>query len=331
MLNVFNAPTSAASARVAWSIDLGRTLYGKPTVKEDEVVLGSFDDVRCQVHRLSLADGSSAGTVNVSHQGTLEGEMANHLVLKGQDGNLFGADAETGQRLWGYQPNGYPAVVATSDKMTVVGGRNSLTGLKPGDDEVSLDYNLPVRNTTGLTLREDGSVLAQTQQGKLYNINPRGALTWSADVEAGGPQHRPVVGPDGTVYSVGFGGTLTALSEEGDRRWQYRAGENYVNAPTPGSNNEVVTSTFKGSVTSLAAHNGEVKWTHKAGSTVDGTFVHEDGTVFYHTRGGLTALEPTRGNVVQQLELPEGELAQALDGSLILSTRDGNVQRIVLE
>lgn len=331
MLNVFNAPQAAARARVDWSVDLGKTLYGKPCLQEDQVVLGSFDDQRCQVHRLDIENGSSISTINVSHQGTLEGQMDGKVILRGVDGNLIGADAHTGERLWGYQPSGYPGAVAVDDKQAVVGGRNSLTVIKPDGETISLQSNLPVRNATGIALTPQGGVLAQTQDGRLFNITPQGTLSWSTPVEAGGQQHQPVLGPDGTIYTVGFGGTLTALDTGGRPMWQHPTGETYVNNPTPGAHGEVITSTFKGNVTSLDARTGEVNWSHKAGKVVDKTFVHQDGTVFYHNRNTLTALDGETGNVLQELSLPEGEIAQAPDGSLVVSTREGNVQRIVLE
>ncbi len=331
MLNVFSAPQSAATARVDWSKDLGKTLYGKPSMSGDQVVLGSFDEVHCQLHRLDLNSGANISTVDVSHQGNLEGEMNGRVVLRSVDGTLVGSDSQSGERVWGYQGNGYPGAVAISDQLTVVGGRNSLTGIKPEGESISLQYNLPVRNALGITLTPEGGVLAQTQDGKLYNITPQGTLSWATQVEAGSPKHQPVVAPDGTIYTVGFGGTLTALDPNGATQWQYRMNESYVNNPSPGPNGEVVTSTFKGNVTCLEGKTGDVKWNHKTDSNVDKTFVHKDGTVFFHNRNTLTALDGETGAIKQELPLPEGEIVQAPDGSLVLSTREGTVKRIVLE
>lgn len=331
MLNVFNAPQAAATARVDWSVDTGKTPYGKPTVTEDRVVLGTFDDQRCQVHRFDLQTGKQIRTTNISHQGTLEGQMGGRVVLRSVDGMLIGSDCRSGERIWGYAPSGYPGAVAISDDLTVVGGRDSLTAIRPDGESIALQYNLPVRNATGITLTPEGGVLAQTQQGKLYNITPQGTLNWMSEVEAGGQQHKPVLGPDGNVYTVGFGGTLTALDPDGHERWQHSTGETYVNTPTAGPNGEIVSSTFKGKVTCLEADSGDVRWTHQAEGRVDKTFVHEDGTIFYHNRGTLTALDGEDGHVLQQLPVPEGDLAQAPDGSLVVSTREGVLQRIVLE
>lgn len=331
MLNVFSAPQAAARARVDWSVDLGKTLYGKPALTEDEVVLGSFDDARCQVHRIDQKTGSTLSTVNVHHQGTLEGQLDGSPIVRTVDGSLAGTDPATGERRWIYTPNGYPGALAISEETMIVGGRNSLTWIKPEDETIDLAHNLPVKNATGLTITPEGGVLAQTQEGKLYNISPVGTLTWSTRVEAGGSQHQPVLGPDGMVYSVGFGGTLTALDPSGVTRWQFKAGQPYVNNPAPGEQGEVVASTFKGQVTSLDVASGKVQWSHDLGKPVDKTFVHQDGTVFVHHRDGLKALDGESGQVVQELSLPEGEVNQAPDGNLVLTTKQGNVKRIVLE
>ncbi len=331
MLNAFNAPQAAARARVDWSVDLGKTLYGKPALTEDEVVLGSFDDMRCQVHRIDKNTGETLSTVNVTHQGTLEGQLDGAPIFRAVDGSLAGTDPATGERRWIYTPNGYPGALAISEETMVVGGRNSLTWIKPEDETIDLAYNLPVRNATGISLTPEGGVLAQTQDGKLYNISPVGTLTWSARVEAGGPQHQPVLGPDGVVYTVGFGGTLTALEPSGGTRWQHKSGQPYVNTPAPGENGEVVASTFKGQVSSIDVKTGAVRWSRDTGKPVTKTFVHEDGTVFVHHGDGLQAREGESGQVVQELALPKGELNQAPDGSLVLTTLQGRVQRIVLE
>lgn len=342
-IHLASLPNSAARARLGWSEEIDQNVGRKLVATGDEVVVGtSLPNQPAQLQRFKNGTGESV-TVECQCPGQLEGRVGGTVILRSPEGQLIGVSADTGERKWDYQAGGYPSTAFANEKMFVL-DRQSLTGVtnKPdGELELSSPTNLSQPRT--LTGDGAGGLVVQsgqyTGEGRLSRVDSEGNLLWTNQVDVGGPQHSPAVGPDQVAYATGFGGRYVALDlSSGEKIWELKTRETYVNAPTPGTRpGELVVSTHGGEVSSVDGQTGQVKWTVRAGGGVDQTFIHPDGTVFAHTFDrqdgySLVALNPEHGDVDQRMPLPEGELVQGGDGNLYMVDRQlGRLQQVVLE
>ena len=102
-------------------------------------------------------------------------------------------------------------------------------------------------------LGPDGTAFVSTLDPLLAALAPDGSQRWSAPLPAV-PAAAPVLAADGTVFSSGADGTLTALSSaDGGARWSFSAGAPLATAPALGCDRALYLGTSSGEILSLAA------------------------------------------------------------------------------
>lgn len=334
MLNIASLPSAAALARLDWKAEVGPQ-PSKAVVAGDEVYVGTqTPDKRSELHRFSAANGRRLSTAH-TWTGTLQGSMGSTAVMKGADGQLMGVDASSGERKWGFHAGLRPNAEGYDGEQAVVATERGLSVLRE-DSRTGLDVPVSIQltDTRCISPGPDGWLVLTGRYsgtGQIISLDSQGKTRWKAPADTGGPRHAPQAAADGTVYSTGYNGMLSAFDgKTGELKWQYETGETYNNRPDLGPQGQVVVSTQRGHVALLDAE-GREAWKLDTGAQVVGCFVHPDGTVFVQHPESLEALDAMTGATLQKLPIQPADVTQAPDGSLYAMSRNGTLQKIVLE
>ncbi len=334
MLNIASLPSAAATARLDWKAEVGPQ-PSKAVVAGDEVYVGTqTPDKRSELHRFSAANGRRLSTAH-TWTGTLQGRMGSTAVMKGVDGHLMGVDASSGERKWGYHSGLRPTAEAFNGEQAVLATESRLVALsEAARGGLEAPFSIPLQDARSISPGPDGWLVLTGRYsgtGQIVSLDSQGQTRWMAPADTGGPRHAPRMGVEGTVYSTGYNGMLSAFDgKTGELKWQYETGETYNNQPDVGPAGQVVVSTRRGQVVLLDCE-GRATWEVDTGAQVLGCFVHPDGTVFVQHPESLDALDAVTGTTLQKLPIAPADLTQAPDGSLYAMSKNGTLQKIVLE
>ncbi|GMU54556.1 MAG: hypothetical protein AMXMBFR33_37020 [Candidatus Xenobia bacterium] len=334
MLNIASLPSAAALARLDWKAEVGPQ-PSKAVVAGDEVYVGTqTPDKRSELHRFSAASGRRLSTAH-TWTGTLQGSMGSTAVMKGVDGQLMGVDASSGERKWGFHAGLRPTAEGYNGEQAVVATERGLAALSEGGPAgLEVPFSITLPDARCISPGPDGWLVLTGRYsgtGQIVSLDSQGQTRWKAPADTGGPRHAPQMGVEGTVYSTGYNGMLSAFDgKTGELKWQYETGETYNNRPDVGPAGQVVVSTQRGHVALLDSE-GRETWKLDTGAQVLGCFVHPDGTVFVQHPESLEALDALTGSTLQKLPIQPADLTQAPDGSLYAMSRNGTLQKIVLE
>jgi outer membrane protein assembly factor BamB len=151
-----------------------------------------------------------------------------YLVLDGKHLDAHGAD---GARRWRFTVEGN----ITSSPVIGPDGTVYLGSGKDGfprewtlhaiasDGAERWRYKSPDMVSTG-AVGADGSLCFSTETGRLYMVNPDGALRWRLEFPRsffGADLSPPVIGPDGTVYLTSLNQSAYAISYQGEIKWSF--------------------------------------------------------------------------------------------------------------
>ena len=96
----------------------------------------------------------------------------------------------------------------------------------------------------------------------------------------------PVVAADGTVYTSGQLGTLTAISPNGAGIWSYRTGDGFAGAPAIGNDGTIyLVGANLGGVYAINP-DGSLKWTLTISDALTGVSIGSDGTLYIAGHNG---------------------------------------------
>jgi eukaryotic-like serine/threonine-protein kinase len=174
---------NAITGDQVWSRDLGQYIVrSTPAIQENVVYINNG----YQTLALSLDDGSTLWTVDVSFTGNTSPTIANRTVyIASQNGAILALDARTGDEAW----------------------QLNLEGLIFGSPTVA-----------------DGRLFVATDRGKVFALNDEsGLVAWR--YQANGGVFAPVISDEGVVYfTTNAGATYAITADDGVELWKYDAG-----------------------------------------------------------------------------------------------------------
>ncbi len=239
--------------------------------------------------------------------------------VRGVRAGRDGLSAYTGPRdetiLWSDDlagPVRSTAALATDGTIYVGSHAGFLAALQPdGGEKWRVEVGAPVDSSPAIAF--DGTIYVGSAAGKLYAIGPSGGTNW---VFAPQPPHgeplgcekpnatcapdeqqnfavAPVMGVDGSIYVVSYGGELYAVHPDGNEAWRFHA-------PGPGAFPVALgfsSDIYLGAGTALYAirSDGTQRWRFRVpGGVSSAPCVAYDGTIYVgSTLGRLYAIAPT--------------------------------------
>jgi peptide/nickel transport system permease protein len=172
------------------------------------------------------------------------------------------------------------------------------------------------------------------------NSGPAGAKTLWQFSEPAGFKGSPAIASDGTIYVAGATGTLHALDQEGNPRWQTELGYEAIGGPALASDGTIYVADRAGGLSSIGP-SGALIWRFQSklrAEATGGPLVGPDGTIYYTIVDGVQAVTPAGANrwaaIDSELAVVEQAPRMSANGSyLFLRTAvfrasDGAVLRI---
>ena len=156
---------------------------------------------------------------------------------------------------------------------------------------------------------------------------PASTLGWRFDAGA------PVVGgvaidADGAVFFADANGSIYALEQSGQERWSRTDIEPAVGVPALGRDGRIYVGSAEGSLFALDRRTGIGSAIFDAGSPITtSTSIARDGTVYFGTKRGLSAVDPA-GNPVWTAAIGEirgSSPAVSREGTIFVGTARGRV------
>jgi outer membrane protein assembly factor BamB len=115
-------------------------------------------------------------------------------------------------------------------------------------------------STDSATPNAEGTLYAL--QAPASGIEP--VVQWSVDLGPGRQTSSPTLGDDGTIYAMGGGGRLSAISAEGDILWTVQTGPTLKSSPAIGPDGTVYVSSMNGKLYAVAppgrGKNPTIRW-----------------------------------------------------------------------
>jgi outer membrane protein assembly factor BamB len=253
------------------------------------------------------------------------GNVAYASLTLGPDGNIYGAFADivacispSGQILWQRSFPTAPVAPLASPDGTVYVGAGSLYALnRDGTTRWELDLQRPLRlGYTVLALGPDGTLYVSASPAgdfRLFAVRPDGTLRWTVERSAGLPPSF-AVGPDQAVYFSDTNSVLTALSPEGQVRWQqpFTSSVNYFGFAGVLSNELIITAPMNNTVAAVS-FSGSLLWTNRLPESPLSGLVAPGGTIYLNSIGGKAFAMRGDGNPAQ-IQWPAPGLPSAPSG-----------------
>jgi len=288
-----------------WKFSVKGGFYTSPAVDSDGVVyIGSEEGVFYALN--------SDGDVKWSYS---TGEPIRTPPTIGPHGTIyFGTRRTSGSSIQGslyaLYPDGTPKWVYT------IGQGIAASPAVEDDGTViisTLDGNVTAVNSNGNekwsyftgsqlwsapTIDPEGNIYVGIIDG-LLKLNSDGELKWQLDkkLENKGVLSSPSIGGSGTIYITSLNKNLTAVTSEGDIKWNYSFGH-IGNTPSIGADETIYVGSYDKNVYSISSK-GELKWTYETGGEVSTSpAIGSDGTVYIGSNDGNlyafgSAEEPT--------------------------------------
>ncbi|MGM0509778.1 MAG: PQQ-binding-like beta-propeller repeat protein [Thermoplasmatota archaeon] len=136
------------------------------------------------------------------------------------------------------------------------------------------------------TIDSKGNIYVGTING-LVKLSKDGELKWQLDkkLDDKGILSSPSIGKSGTIYITVLNKNLTAVTPEGDIKWNYSFGH-IGNTPSIGADETIYVGSYDKNVYSISSK-GELKWTYETGDEVSTSpAIGSDGTVYVGSNDG---------------------------------------------
>ena len=150
---------------------------------------------------------------------------------------------------------------------------------------------------------------------------------WKFRLPDEGAKSSPALAPDGTIYQGTFAGWLVALTPDGNRKWQFKAGREIKSSPAVAADGTIYFGSRDRKFYALTPA-GKLKWTFATGAWVDSSpAIAADGTIYFgsHDRN-VYALTPD-GRLKWKFATGAQITASptlAADGAIYINSTDGN-------
>ena len=151
---------------------------------------------------------------------------------------------------------------------------------------------------------------------------------WKFRLPDEGAKSSPALAPDGTIYQGTFAGWLVALTPDGNRKWQFKAGREIKSSPAVAADGTIYFGSRDRKFYALTPA-GKLKWTFATGAWVDSSpAIAADGMVCFGSWDtNFYALNPdgklkwtyATGDIV------DSSPAIAADGTIYFGSHDRNV------
>jgi outer membrane protein assembly factor BamB len=246
-LVALDAATSPGT--VLWRFHPDGTIYGPPAFDEEtgRVYFGATDKRLYALDARGLFLWAFEAGDNVASRPVVAGDT---VVFGGEDGNIYGLDAGTGEERW----------------------RASTGG--------------PVVSSPAF---ESGVVVIGSDDGAVYGLDPStGERRWRHI--AGGPVEAPITTSDGVAYVASRSGELTALdARTGGETWTSQRGEILRTAPAVAGEQVFVVDDSQG-LLAFDRRTGKKRWEIPGGSYVGPPLVAQGELVVARNDGHLERL-----------------------------------------
>ena len=240
------------------------------------------------------------------------------------EGAVYALDPETGQREWhqefGNQPIDSPPVVTDTTVYVAtqkgeVRALDRLSGTPRWTESFSggFDSAPTIRDNTLYVGNKNGDVLA---------LDPSdGSTEWSRSIE--GSIHRSLAVSDERVYAVA-GDELVAVSRSNhSERWTFQADGVLTTPPVVTDGTAYVGSKEGQRIYGVDTFDGSERWRHYTSRLTDGLALVND-TLYYGTRGGLTALTGETGAPSAAIEYAPENPTRNVSVNLTARARDAD-------
>ncbi|MCH8184900.1 MAG: PQQ-binding-like beta-propeller repeat protein [Chloroflexi bacterium] len=275
-----------------------RAIYGTPAISGDSLYVGGYDGL---LYSLSLdgsekwierLDGPVVGGAALFDGFLVVGSEVDDPV-DGNEGMVYGFDAETGERQWRFPVEGKVwSTPAISDGLVIFG---------------SLDHRVYALNLT------DGK--------RVWTFDTGGAVAAS-----------PVVAR-GRVYVGSFDGVFYAINaSSGVEEWRFDGASNWFWAQALVAQGIVYAPSLDGNLYALGATTGDLLWKLETDGPIVGTpaIVHGDLIAVPSTDGRLIIARLSDGTLEQSCNIDE-EIRTPLfeqDGMIYFGARDKSIRAI---
>lgn len=224
-----------------------------------------------------------------------EGRVAVTASVEGLEGTTVIEVDERARVEWSLPSRGHPisaeAGIAIGEDGTIYLSTNE--GLQAVEAQGNVRWSLPARLATSPAIDEDGRIYLGSKDG-LIAVDHAGNVLWSTPIK-GSSKSAPAIGPNGTIYVVGLGGTLFAVDPTGKIAWMSAVP---ASAPAIGLDGTI----YFGSVDRhLYALNpdGSERWRFGTGGPVRSPSIGADGTIYFandrvEAPGSFTRLSDAR-------------------------------------
>ena len=157
----------------------------------------------------------------------------------------------------------------------------------------------------------DGTIYIGSANGRLYALNPTGAVKWTFQTGAE-IQSSPAIGRDGTIYFGSADSKVYALGSDGSEKWEFATGNSILCSPTLGADGTIYIGSRDGRFYALTP-DGEQKWAFPTGQyyTDMPAVIGPEGTIFVSAAGTIHALKHN-GEERWQTRLGRSDLGGAM-------------------
>ena len=182
----------------------------------------------------------------------------------------------------------------------VAGGRHVYAIDSQGDIQWSWERAERVFFLSSPAVASDGTIYVGAEDHFLYAVNPDGSLKWMFETgEKGRIRSSPTIAADGTVYFGSYDGRLYALRPDGTERWsrEMHCGLPWGCQPvgsggeSPAIGPDGTIYVGVGAVYAIDPDDGSVLWGSEPAGAETTAIVGADGTVYFGSFRGITALD----------------------------------------
>ena len=318
-----------ASGTELWSVDVGASPR-PPTVANGTAYVTASNN---RVYAFDVESGDLQWSYNTGDKGISQAIVYEDSVYvttrvgdsyDTDEGAVYALDPETGQREWhqefGNQPIDSPPVVTDTTVYVAtqkgeVRALDRLSGTPRWTESFSggFDSAPTIRDNTLYVGNKNGDVLA---------LDPSdGSTEWSRSIE--GSIHRSLAVSDERVYAVA-GDELVAVSRSNhSERWTFQADGVLTTPPVVTDGTAYVGSKEGQRIYGVDTFDGSERWRHYTSRLTDGLALVND-TLYYGTRGGLTALTGETGAPSAAIEYAPENPTRNVSVNLTARARDAD-------
>lgn len=319
----------------------------RPAVDDTHIYIASNDG---DVEALSLDEGDSLWDISLDYR--ISGAVSvvdGHVYIGTLAGELLALDKTSGELLWQSQLGGeiLAAAAADGERVFVQTLDDQLIALNANTGERVWSYRntMPVLTLRGTStpLYHRGIVAAGFANGKVLGFDAEtGSLRWEVRVSTskGNSEIERIVDidgdlllEDGTLYAVGYQGTLTAIEMVRGKRLWAREASSYVGMGY-GFNN-VYVSGFDGSLIAFADTGQGVRWeqTVLARRKLTDPITLGNYVIVGDAEGYLHAMSQLDGHIAARIKVDSDGLQTSMqvhNDTLYVFSNDGSLSAYTL-